>query len=59
MIRFLKIQDDDDRFRRFVIGTLNFARYSPKAAERPKEARPDINMTRAWQESAMAGKRST
>jgi hypothetical protein len=58
VVRFLKIRDDTDCFKRFQIGKVGFDRYSPRAVERIKEALPGLDMKKVWEQSGLADRRS-
>lgn len=50
VVRFLKLQEDEESFKVFQIGKSVFPRYSPKAVSRIKEALPGLDMTKIWQQ---------
>ncbi|MDG6949871.1 MAG: hypothetical protein JRM77_08530, partial [Nitrososphaerota archaeon] len=58
VVRFLKIKEDSDCFKSFQIGKSVFARYSPRAVERMKEALSGLDMKKVWEQSGLYGHRS-
>lgn len=48
VIRFLKIQDDPECFKKVTIGKAVFSRYSQKAIQRIKEALPTLSLDDVW-----------
>ena len=59
VVRFLKLQEDEECFKEFRIGKSVFRRYSPKALEKIREALPGLDMTKVWEQfgGAMRQKR--
>jgi len=54
VIRFLKLQEDEECFKEFQIGKSTFKRYSAKALARIKEALPGLDMDKVWEQSGMS-----
>jgi hypothetical protein len=50
VVRFLKLQDDEDCFKVFQLGKSSFKRYSPKAVAKIREALPALDMARVWEQ---------
>lgn len=48
IIKHLKIQDNKDYFKEFVIGKTKFKRYSPKSLQLLKEQIPKLNIQQIW-----------
>jgi hypothetical protein len=48
VIRFLKLQQDEECFKEFRIGKSVFHRYSPTAIARIREAMPGLDMGKVW-----------
>jgi hypothetical protein len=48
VVRFLKLQDDEECFKEFRIGKSVFHRYSPTAVTRIREALPGLDMAKVW-----------
>lgn len=50
VIRYLKLQDDEDCYRTFQMGKVAFRRYSPRAVQRVTEALPGLDLVKIWKE---------
>jgi len=50
VVRFLKVQEDDESFKEFQLGNSKFKRYSAKALSRIKEALPGIDLNKVWEQ---------
>ncbi len=50
VVRFLKLQEDEECFKEFRIGKSVFRRYSPTAVARAREALPGLDMAKVWQQ---------
>lgn len=48
LIRFLRLQEDEDCFKEITIGRTVFPRYSQKALDRCREALKSVNMDGVW-----------
>lgn len=48
LVRSLKLQDSDEYFKEFIIGSVHHKRYSPKALDALKKALPQADMDRVW-----------
>ena len=48
VVRFLKLQEDEDCFKVFQLGKSTFKRYSPKAVAKIQEALPALDMNKVW-----------
>jgi hypothetical protein len=60
VVRFLKLQDDEECFKTFQLGKSVFKRYSPKAVTKIREALPALDMGKVWEQHGGAmSRRST
>lgn len=50
VVRYLKLQQDEESFKEFQIGKSVFRRYSPRALQRIREALPGLDMVRVWEQ---------
>jgi hypothetical protein len=57
LVRYLEIQDDNDCFKVFRIGSSSFKRYSPKALDRLKKALETVDMDEVWQQYGIKRKK--
>lgn len=48
VIKHLKLQDDPEYFKEFIIGSCDFKRYSWKALDRIKKDLPNLDMQKVW-----------
>ncbi|MCI4327196.1 MAG: hypothetical protein L3K16_06150 [Thermoplasmata archaeon] len=54
VIRFLKLQEDEECFKQLQIGKSIFKCYSPTAVARIKEALPGLDMAKVWEQAGLA-----
>jgi hypothetical protein len=60
VVKYLKLQDDEDCHKTFLIGKSTFHRYSPRAIERISQALPGLDLSQIWtQYGAYAKPRKT
>lgn len=50
VVRYLRLQDDEECFKVFQIGKASFKRYSPTAVTRIREALPALDMVKVWEQ---------
>jgi hypothetical protein len=48
VVRYLKLQEDEECFKEFRIGKSVFHRYSPTAVSKIREALPGLDMAKVW-----------
>ena len=50
VVKHLKIQNDPEYFKEFIIGSAQYKRYSPKALDRIKSELPRIDINEVWEQ---------
>jgi hypothetical protein len=58
LIRYTKIERDQDCFKEITIGSQKFKRYSQEALKRMKEAKQQVDMDKVWAEHGPGKKQS-
>ena len=48
LVKHLKIQNDPDCFKEFIIGSAHYKRYSPKALDRIRKNLPRVDLDEVW-----------